>query len=73
MSHLKLLNKAEYFNPQSIKEIKVICMTNKFINSLTTLLKATKEEQVIKLFACELNTVVRGPITEFAEKIFSQK
>lgn len=47
--------------------------TNKFINSLTTLLKATKEEQVIKMFACELNTVVRGPITEFAEKIFAQK
>ena len=65
------------------KDCKAICIgsnkqidnmyTNKFINSLTTLLKATKEEQVIKLFACELNTVVRGPITEFAEKIFSQK
>lgn len=35
MSHLKLLNKAESFNPQSIKEIKVICMTNKFINSIS--------------------------------------
>lgn len=65
------------------KDCKAICIgsnkqidnmyTNKHINSLTTLLKATKEEQVIKLFACELNTVVRGPITEFAEKIFSQK
>lgn len=47
--------------------------TNKYVNSLSTLLKATKEEHNINLFACELNTVVRGPITEFAEKVFSSK
>lgn len=35
MYHLIHLHKAEYFSNQSIKEIKVICMTNKFINSIS--------------------------------------
>ena len=48
--------------------------TNKYINGLSTLLKASKEKHPeVTLFAGELNKVVRGPITEFAERIFAQK
>ena len=48
--------------------------TNKYINGLSTLLKASKEKHPeVTLFAGELNKVVRGPITEFAERIFEQK
>lgn len=46
--------------------------TNKYINGLSTLLKASKEKHnEVTMFAGELNKVVRGPITEFAERIFS--
>ena len=45
---------------------------NKHTNSLTTLLKSTKEPQeLVNLFAIELEKVLRGPITEWAESIFS--
>ncbi len=45
---------------------------NKYTNSLTTLLKSTKEEQeLVNLFAIELKKVLRGPITEWAENTFS--
>lgn len=48
--------------------------TNKFINGLSTLLKASKDKHdEVTLFAGELNKVVRGPITEWAERIFEQK
>ncbi len=45
---------------------------NKYTNSLTTLLKSTKETQeLVNLFAIELKKVLRGPITEWAENTFS--
>lgn len=45
---------------------------NKHTNALTTLLKSTKEPQeLVSLFAIELQKVLRGPITEWAESIFS--
>lgn len=45
---------------------------NKHTNSLTTLLKSTKESQeLVSIFAIELEKVLRGPITEWAESIFS--
>ena len=47
---------------------------NKYTNSLTTLLKSTKEENsLVNIFAIELQKVLRGPITEWAENIFSTK
>jgi PhoH-like ATPase len=47
---------------------------NKNTNGLTTLLNATKEvHNEVNLYAVELKKVLRGPITEFAEKIFSKK
>jgi len=47
---------------------------NKHTNALTTLLRSTKEENdLVRLFAIELEKVLRGPITEWAEKIFSSK
>lgn len=47
--------------------------TNKYINGLSTLLKAcTEDHDEVRLWAGELNKVMRGPITEFAEKIFSR-
>ena len=46
--------------------------TNKYINALSCLLKATKTEHPIRLFAGELNKVLRGPITEFAESVFTK-
>lgn len=65
------------------KDCKVICIgsnrqidniyTNKYINSLAMLLKASKSvHNEVRMFAGELNKVLRGPITEFAEKIFSK-
>lgn len=65
------------------KDCKVVCIgsnrqidnlyTNKYINALSGLLKAAKEtEHSIKLFACELTKVLRGPLVEFAEKIYSK-
>ena len=47
--------------------------TNKYINALSCLLKATKTEHPIRMFAGELNKVLRGPITEFAEEVFSKQ
>ena len=48
--------------------------TNKFINGLSTLLKASKEKHdEVTLFAGELHKIIRGPITAFAERIFEQK
>jgi PhoH-like ATPase len=45
---------------------------NKHTNSLTTLLKSTREAQeLVNIFAIELQKVLRGPITEWAESIFS--
>lgn len=45
---------------------------NKFNNGLTTLVNATEfEHSEVNLFATKLSKVVRGPITEFAERIFS--
>ena len=47
---------------------------NKYTNSLTTLLKSTKtESSLVNIFAIELQKVLRGPITEWAENIFSTK
>ena len=47
---------------------------NKYTNSLTTLLKSTKEENsLVNNFAIRLEKVLRGPITEWAEQIFSNK
>ncbi len=47
---------------------------NKYTNSLTTLLKSTKNESsLVNIFAIELQKVLRGPITEWAENIFTNK
>ncbi len=47
---------------------------NKHTNALTTLLRSTKEKSdLVNLFAIELEKVLRGPITEWAENIFSSK
>jgi len=47
---------------------------NKYTNSLTTLLKSTKNESsLVNNFAIKLQKVLRGPITEWAEQIFSKK
>lgn len=45
--------------------------TNKYINALTCVLKATLKEQNVPMFSCNLSKVVRGPITELAESIFN--
>ncbi len=46
---------------------------NKYTNSLTTLLKATQNEQaLVNTFAIKLEKVLRGPITQWAEEIFSK-
>jgi PhoH-like ATPase len=46
--------------------------TNKYINGLSTLLKSSNEKhEEVKLWAGELTKVLRGPITAFAERIFS--
>lgn len=47
---------------------------NKYTNALTTLLKSTKEESaLVNTFAIKLQKVLRGPITEWAEQIFTKK
>jgi len=47
---------------------------NKHTNSLTTLLRSTEDKsELVNLFAIELQKVLRGPITEWAEEIFSSK
>jgi len=44
---------------------------NKYTNSLTTLLKSTKEKtDLVSLYALRLKKVLRGPITQWAESIF---
>ncbi len=46
--------------------------TNKYTNGLTTTLKSTyKEHEEVNMFACKLQKVYRGPITAWAEKIYS--
>ena len=65
------------------KDCKVVCIgsnrqidniyTNKYINALSGLLKAAKDTgHSINIFACELTKVLRGPLVEFAEKIYSK-
>jgi len=45
---------------------------NRHTNGMTALLKSTEEKHnEVNLFAVELKKVLRGPITEFAEKLFS--
>ena len=45
----------------------------KYTNGLTSLLNATKEtHDEVNLFGIELHKVLRGPITAFAEKVFSK-
>ncbi|XPV68445.1 MAG: PhoH family protein [Halarcobacter sp.] len=47
---------------------------NKHTNSLTTLLKSTKNiNSLVNVFAIKLQKVLRGPITEWAEQVFSKK
>lgn len=64
------------------KDCKVVCIgsnnqidhkfINKYNNGLSVLLKAAKEENPeVQIFGTELDKVVRGKITEFAERIFS--
>lgn len=66
------------------QESKVVCIgsnrqidhpyINKYTNGLSTLIKATKEENdEVVLFGTELNKVVRGKITEWTERIFENK
>ena len=46
---------------------------NKYTNSLTTLLQSTKQEnKLINTFAIKLKKVLRGPITQWAEEIFTK-
>ncbi len=46
---------------------------NKYTNALTTLLKSTQDEnELVNTFAITLRKVLRGPITEWAEQIFSK-
>ena len=46
---------------------------NKYTNALTTLLKVTKNENSgVNIFAIKLEKVLRGPITKWAEDIFSR-
>jgi len=46
---------------------------NKYTNSLTTLLKSTQNENtLVNTFAIKLEKVLRGPITEWAESIFTK-
>lgn len=45
----------------------------KYINGLTILMRSTKKKyNNVNLFAIELKKVLRGPITEFAEEVFSK-
>lgn len=46
---------------------------NKYTNALTTLLKSTQvANNLVNIFAIKLEKVLRGPITEWAEKVFSK-
>ncbi|AXK47936.1 phosphate starvation-inducible protein PhoH [Aliarcobacter trophiarum LMG 25534] len=46
---------------------------NRYTNALTTLLKSTQaENHLVNIFAIKLEKVLRGPITEWAEDIFSK-
>lgn len=46
---------------------------NKYTNALTTLLKSTQyDNKLVRTFAIKLKKVLRGPITEWAEIIFSK-
>ena len=46
---------------------------NRYTNALTTLLKSTQNENnLLNIFAIKLEKVLRGPITEWAENIFSK-
>lgn len=48
--------------------------TNKYINGLSKFLNASKKtHSEVSMFAGELNKVIRGPITEWAERIFDEK
>lgn len=66
------------------KECKVVCIgsnrqidhpyINKYTNGLSTLIKASKEEnEEVNMFGTELNKVVRGKITQWTERIFERK
>lgn len=47
---------------------------NKYTNSLTTLLKSTQHRsELVKTFAIKLQKVLRGPITAWAEDVFSKE
>lgn len=47
---------------------------NKYTNALTTLLKSTKNKtDLVSSFAINLEKVLRGPITQWAEDIFTKK
>lgn len=64
------------------KDCKIVCIgsskqidnlyINKYNNALSLLLTASKNKHNINIWAGELTNVVRGPITEFAENIFSK-
>ncbi|MBD3841445.1 MAG: PhoH family protein, partial [Campylobacterales bacterium] len=46
---------------------------NKHTNSLTTLLKSTQNQsELVNTFAIKLQKILRGPITAWAENIFSK-
>jgi len=46
---------------------------NKYTNALTTLLASTKNDNhLVNIFAIKLEKVLRGPITEWAEDLFSK-
>lgn len=46
---------------------------NKYTNALTTLLQSTQDNtELVNTFAIKLQKVLRGPITEWAEEIFSK-
>lgn len=66
------------------KDCKVVCIgsnrqidhqyINKYTNGLSVLIKSAKEDNSeINIFGTELNKVVRGKITEWAERIFEKK
>lgn len=66
------------------KDSKVVCIgsnrqidhpyINKYTNGLSSLLKAaTEHNEEINVFGTELDKVVRGKITQFAERIFENK
>lgn len=66
------------------KDSKVVCIgsnrqidhpyINKYTNGLSVLIGAAKESNnEVNLFGTELDKVVRGKITEFAERIFEKK